>query len=88
MTPVVLGLGCSKFRHKLAALIHQMRVEVGNDVWKLARYCRSIVSFTTDMGVEAGLVDAPAIDLDHYLKLESRELRYTHYRSVSMKKPT
>ena len=27
------------------------------------------------MGVEAGLVDAPSIDLDHYLKLESGELR-------------
>ena len=74
MTPVALGLGCSKYRHKLAALLHQLRLEVGGDSRRLQRYCYSVVSICTDQGVEASLAFAPNVDLVHHLKAESAAL--------------
>ena len=72
--PVVLGLGHAKLRHKLAALIHQFRLELGNDVALLKRYCASIVSVCSDQGTESGIFSVPAIDLAVHLRNEAAAL--------------
>ena len=72
LVPVVLGLGCSKLRHKLAALLHQFLLEAG--VERLQEYCLSVTGICTDQGVESGVYDAPAVDLRRHLELEAAAL--------------
>lgn len=72
--PIVLGLGCGKLRHKMAALIHQFKLEVGNCPNILRRYCSSIIGICSDQGVEASLHEAPALDLALHLKNEAEAL--------------
>ena len=64
LIPTVLGLGCSKLRHKLGALLHQLQVEVsGGNFRVLKHYCSSVLAFCTDGGVESSLFTAPDLDL-------------------------
>ena len=72
LIPVVLGLGCSKLRHKMAALVHQFHLEVGAEC--IQEYCLSVVGICSDQGVEAGLYEAPAFDLRRHLELEAAAL--------------
>lgn len=55
LIPVILGLGYSKLRHKLGALIHQFAIEAGRSERVLKRYCSSVLSICTDMGAWVGL---------------------------------
>lgn len=72
--PIVLGSAFSKLRHKLGALLHQFRLEIGNSVPSLKKYCRCIVSICTDQGTEAGNFFAPEIDWHLQLEHEAAEL--------------
>ena len=72
--PVVLGLGHSKLRHKLAALLHQFTLEIGADPRLLRSYCSSVIGICTDQGVESSLYDTPRIDLVTHLHNEARAL--------------
>ena len=74
LIPCNLGLGCSKLRHKLAALLHQLKLEVGSSPKTLRKYCSFVIGFVTDQGVEASLVDAPNFELGEYLKQEAEAL--------------
>lgn len=72
--PIVLGVGYGKLRHKLAALLHQFRLEVGNSPRSLQQYCRNVISICSDQGTEAGLYSAPDLDFEVHLKNESLAL--------------
>jgi len=74
LVPVVLGLGCSKLRHKLAALLHQLLMEVGPCVSDIKVYLQSVIAVCTDQGVEAGLAEAPSLDLLKFLQDEAAAL--------------
>ena len=74
LLPVVLWLGCSKLRHKLAALLHQLLMEVGPSVSDIKMYLKSVVAVCSDQGVEAGLVEAPGLDLLKFLQDEAAAL--------------
>ena len=62
---MALGLGCSKLRHKLAALLHALVPKI------LRPYCAGVVGFTADQGTEALLVDAPQVNLEEHLRTET-----------------
>ena len=72
--PVVLGLGFAKLRHKLSALLHQLRLELGNNLKVLRAYCGSVISICTDQGTEAGIFSVPGIDLHQHLINEANAL--------------
>lgn len=72
--PIVLGLGYSKLRHKMAALLHQFRLEVGNDMQLLKKYTRSVISVCSDQGTEAGLFAVPDVDIALHLRNEAQAL--------------
>ena len=74
LPPVVLGLGFAKLRHKLAALLHQFRLELGNDLDVIQAYCRSVLSICTDQGTEAGIFSVPSIDIHKHLINEAKAL--------------
>ena len=66
--------GCSKLRHKLAALLHQIKLDVGCSVHRLQSYLQGIVAVCTDHGVESAIIDAPDFDLCAFLKEEALNL--------------
>lgn len=72
--PAVLGLGHSKLRNKLSALLHTLKLEVTSNPQLLKRYLDSVVGICTDQGVEAGIFCAPNVDLAHFLKQEASAL--------------
>ena len=60
--PVVLGARATDLPNKAAALVHALRLETGTSTG-LQAMLASTVSFTSDMGVEAGLPNFPKVDL-------------------------
>ena len=52
LTPTVLGSGASGYAHKLANLLHSIRLDVGTSLEALASYLSSVVAVVTDMGAE------------------------------------
>lgn len=74
LVPVALGVGCGKLRHKLSALLHILKLEVGVNVQRLKQYCRGVVSICTDSGTESLLAGAPQIDLEDHIRREAELL--------------
>lgn len=63
LTPVVLGSGLADLPHKLARLVHQVRLELGTRS-AMEQYFGRVISYISDMGVEHSLVTVPNVDLD------------------------
>ena len=53
---LTLGKNCGAFTHKLDALFYALNLETPD----LESYCRSVVSITTDQGVEYSVASAPS----------------------------
>ena len=66
--------GCSKLRHKLAALLHQIKLETGCDVQIMKRYLAGVLAICTDHGVESSLSETPGLDLQAFLQQEAQAL--------------
>ena len=77
LAPAVLGLGQSKLRNKLAALLHQFKLEMGCDPQIIRWYCASVVSIATDQGTEAGIFSVPDLNLSLHLRCEAAALDAT-----------
>ncbi len=56
-----VALGASNFKHKFRALVHAVRLEEFSDV-KLANWSKSVISCTSDYGVEHLLGKVQPID--------------------------
>ncbi len=60
-----LGTGHGNLDGKLHAWLYACHLECGN--WStVQRFCNSVISITTDWGVEAGLAGVPRIAFDEY----------------------
>ena len=64
--PVALGLRSSGMANKVAALFHALFLETGS-LQGIERFCESVVSVTTDMGVESGVCDFHALNVADFL---------------------
>ena len=64
--PVGLGLRMGKLEHKLSAWFHALACECV-DWSQLVAVCRNIVSVTTDLGTESGMVSWHTTDLEPLL---------------------
>lgn len=59
---MVLGKGFTSLHHKLDALLHAFRLELGGDE-QIVAYNKRVISCCSDQGVEFGIATAPMIDL-------------------------
>jgi hypothetical protein len=62
LTPVCVGSGMADLPHKLAALVHQVRLDLG-PTHRMQRYFRRVISYVSDMGTEHLLSGVPDVDL-------------------------
>ena len=64
--PVTLGLRQSSLPHKVSAFLHALLMTSGS-LKRCRKFCESVVSVTSDFGVEAGLTDFHSTDLSSLL---------------------
>lgn len=62
LPPVTLGKGFTSTHHKVAGLLHMIKLEVGNQK-NVESYCRSVVSLVSDQGTERGISNSCKINL-------------------------
>ena len=75
--------GHGKLRHKVGALLHQLRLEVGSSAQAVACYCRSVIGLCSDHGVESGIADVPSLSFVDILESEARAAGFTDVRAIS-----
>ncbi|CAE7502563.1 T6ODM [Symbiodinium microadriaticum] len=75
---------CSKLRHKVAALLHQVKLEVGCNIRTLKRYLAGVVAICTDHGVEAAIAEAPELDVKAFLQHEAEALGMTVMEALAL----
>ena len=63
---MVLGKGFTSLHHKLDALLHAFRLELGGEQQMLA-YNKRVISCCSDQGVEFGIAVSPMINLKSLL---------------------
>ena len=64
MPPAGLGKLAMSLLHKCNAILHQVKLETDSEA-ALRDFPMSIVSFTTDQGIELSLGELPQLDLTH-----------------------
>ena len=67
LPPVGIGVGAGNLLHKANCILHQLRLELPS--WQAVKnFGKTVVSFTTDLGVEAGLHTlSSSVDLDAFV---------------------
>lgn len=66
--------GHGKLRHKVGALLHQVKLEVGFNAPSLSAYLRNVVGICTDQGTESAIHEVPSLDLGKVLEFDALHL--------------
>ena len=75
MPPAGLGKLAMSLLHKCNAILHQVKLETDSEA-ALRDFLMSIVSFTTDQGIELSLGELPQLDLTHIFNGKMLDIQF------------